>query len=113
MYAARGHAGFPHARGGAAFQHNGAAGEKKKMLCPKKIEKLYAVHFNQRRALNAIRPQDPMSDSPGAEMICGPVQQGRFIAHLGIQLSVATLIIDAALCDFEVGKKKVSICSMF
>lgn len=47
---------------------------------------------------------------PAAQMICGPVRQGRFIAHLRIQLSVATLIIDAALCDFEVEEKGLS-CS--
>lgn len=43
-----------------------------------------------------------MSAELGEGMICGPVQRGRFIAHLRIQLSVAMLIIDAALCDFEV-----------
>lgn len=81
------------------------------MLCPKKGEKFYDVHFNQRRPKTPSTLRNSTSDSspgePRAQMICGPVRQGRFIAHLRIQLSVATLIIDAALCDFEVEEKRL------
>lgn len=67
-------------------------------------------------SINADPNRHPPSRIPrltlplAAQMICGPVRHGRFIAHLRIQLSVATLIIDAALCDFEV-EEKGSSCS--
>lgn len=95
------------------FLHNGPAGGKI-MLRPKKGEKLHDVHFNQRRPKTPSALRNSTSDSspgePRAHMICGPVRQGRFIAHLRIQLSVATLIIDAAPFDFEV-EEKGSSCS--
>lgn len=74
---------------------------QERMLCQKEGERLYEMHSNQHRPLTPSTLRIQCLTLWLAELICGPVQQGCFIAHLRIQLSAAMLIIDAAFCDFE------------
>lgn len=103
MYTTREQAGFL-MKEAAPFSCTIAC-RQERMLCQKDGEGLYGMHSNQHRPLTPSTLRIQWMTLCLAEVICDPVQQGCFIAHLSVQLSAAMLIIDAALCDFEVKTK--------